>query len=249
MALAPERPRLVLVARREQRLVSLAGEVEKAGATALVLPLDMCEADQVKKMVHSTQDHFGAIDVLINNAAFGYYGSVENTPPDLVRDIFDVNFQAPLLACQLVIPIMRARGGGHIINVSSVAGKRGLPLSGIYCATKFALQGISEALRIELQGSGIDVSIINPAATHTEFGDSIRRGDVTEKFKAMGHVQSAEEVARAIVECIQHPKLEVYPYRKSRLLVWGNALAPSLVDKIIQRFFRERIRARANAST
>jgi short-subunit dehydrogenase len=249
LALAPERPKLVLVARREQRIVSLAREVEKAGATALALPLDLREAAHVEKMIHSAQEHFGGIDVLINNAAFGFYGSVENTPRDVVREIFDVNFEAPLLACQLVIPSMRARGDGHIINVSSVAGKRGFALSGIYCATKFALQGISEALRVELYGSGIDVSIINPAATQTEFGDSVRHGDVTQKFKAMGHIQSAEEVAGAIVQCIKNPKLEVYPYRTSRLLVWANAAAPSLVDKIIRRFFRERIRARANAST
>jgi len=249
LALAPERPKLVLVARREQRIVSLAREVEKAGATALALPLDLREAAHVEKMIHSAQEHFGGIDVLINNAAFGFYGSVENTPRDVVREIFDVNFEAPLLACQLVIPSMRARGDGHIINVSSVAGKRGFALSGIYCATKFALQGISEALRVELYGSGIDVSIINPAATQTEFGDSVRHGDVTQKFKAMGHIQSAEEVAGAIVQCIKNPKVEVYPYRTSRLLVWANAAAPSLVDKIIRRFFRERIRARANAST
>src|SRR5204862_4660677 len=135
------------------------------------------------------------IDVLINNAAFGFYGSVENAPADVVREIFDVNFKAPLLACQLAIPIMRRQGGGHIINISSVAGKRGLPLSGIYCATKFALQGISEALRVELQDSGIAVSIITPAATQTEFGDNVRHGDVARKFKAMGHIQPAEEVA------------------------------------------------------
>jgi len=94
-------------------------------------------------------------------------------------------------------------------------------------------------LRVELHGSGIDVSIINPGATQTEFGDSIRHGDVTQKFKAMGHVQSAEEVAQAIVRCIKYPKVEVYPYRTSRLLVWANAVAPSLVDKIIRRFLRE----------
>jgi short-subunit dehydrogenase len=213
-----------------------------------VLPLDLRQRDHIKKMIDSTMDHFGRVDVLINNAGFGYYGSVENTPPDVVREIFDVNFEAPLLASQRVIPIMRAQGGGHIINVSSVAGKRGLPLSGIYCATKFALQGISETLRVEIRDSGIQVSIINPAATRTEFGDSVRHGDVTAKFKAIGHVQSAEQVAAAIVRCIAKPKAEVYPYRISRLLVWANAVAPSLVDEFMTRFLHQRIRAKADAS-
>ena len=249
VALAPERAKLVLVARREEMLRSLAEEVKSAGGTAFVLPLDLRQREHVKQLVQSTQDRFGRIDVLINNAAFGYYGSVENTPAEIIREIFDLNFESPLLASQLVIPIMRAQGGGHIINISSVAGKRGLPLSGIYSATKFALNGISEALRVEVQGSGIEVSIINPGATRTEFGEKVRHGDVTSNFKAVGRVQSAEEVAAAIIQCIKKPKAEVYPYRLSRLLVWINAIAPSLVDKIMKRFFRDRIRARANAST
>ena len=211
--------------------------------------LDVASAASAMEMARTALDAFGRIDALINNAGFGFYGSVENTPPDVVREIFALNFEAALLACQLVIPIMKASGSGHIINISSVAGRRGLPLNGIYSATKFALNGMSEALRIELQGSGILVSIINPAATETEFGDSVRYGDVKEKFKAMGHVQSSEEVAAAIVRCIKDPRIEVYPYGLSKVLAWGNAIAPSLVDKIIMRAYRDRMRARASAST
>jgi short-subunit dehydrogenase len=249
LRLAPERTKLVLVARREKLLNSLAADVEKAGSEALVLPLDLRGRDHVQQMIRSTRDRFGRLDVLINNAAFGFYGSVESTSSDIVREIFDVNFEAPLLASQLAIPIMKAQGVGHIINVSSVAGRRGLPLAGIYCATKFALHGISEALRVELQNSGIHVSIVSPAATETEFGDSIRYGDVTKKFQATGHVQSADAVAIAIVQCIKQPKAEVYPNRVSRLLVWANAIAPSLVDKVVTRAFRDRLRARVNVST
>src|SRR5439155_8587990 len=149
----------------------------------------------------------------------------------------------PLFASQLVIPIMRAQGGGHIINVSSVAGKRGLPLSGIYCASKFALQGITESMRLELKDSGIHVSIISPASTETEFGANVLYGDVTRKFKPAGHVQSAGEVAQDIVQCIKKPKLEVYPNRLSRVLVWTNSLAPGLVDKIMMRYLRDRLDA------
>src|SRR5437867_2798975 len=172
----------------------VAEEVKRVGGTPFVLPLDLRQKEHVKQVIHAALDQFGRIDVLINNAAFGFYGSVENTPASVIREIFELNFEAPLVACQLAIPIMRAQGHGHIINVSSVAGKRGLPLSGIYCATKFALNGISEALRVELKDSGIDVSLINPAATQTEFADNVRYGGVTAKFKAIGHIQSAEEV-------------------------------------------------------
>jgi short-subunit dehydrogenase len=249
LRLAREKAKMVLVARREKLLVSLAEEVRRGGAVALVLPLDLRERDNVKKMVQSAQQQFGRIDVLINNAAFGFYGSVENTPADVVREILDVNFEAPLAAIQLVLPIMRAQGGGHIINISSLAGKRGLPLSGIYSATKFALQGITEALRVEVLDSGIHVSIVNPGATETEFGENIRMGDVSRKFKSMGRVQSADDVAQAIVRCIKEPKAEVYPYRLGRFFGWASVLAPSLVDKLMMRFFRERMSARINAST
>ena len=152
LALGRERARLVLVARRESRLKELQAEI---GGETLSLPLDLRDRAQVEQMIRSTKDRFGRIDVLVNNAGFGFLGSVESTPQSVVREIFDLNFEAPLLACQLVIPLMRAQGSGHIINVSSVVGRRAMPFGGIYCATKFALNGISESLRVELKDSNI----------------------------------------------------------------------------------------------
>src|SRR5436305_8989718 len=189
LALGREHARLVLVARRENRLKELEKEI---GGDTLLLTLDLREKAQVEQMIRLTVEQYGRIDVLINNAGFGFQGSVENTPPQVVREIFDLNFDAALLACQLAVPIMRKQGGGHIINVSSIVGRRAIPLSGIYCATKFALNGISEALRIELKDSNIDVSIVSPAATKTEFGDQVRHGDMNAKFKAVGYVQTSE---------------------------------------------------------
>lgn len=244
LAAARRRAKVVLVARRQHLLAELEEEIRTAGGTASSMALDLQIREHVEAMIRSTYEHFGRIDVLINNAGFGFFGTLENTPPSVVREIFDLNFEAPLLATQLVIPIMRKQGSGHIINVSSIAGKRGLPLSGIYCATKFALNGVSESLRLELKDDGIDVSIINPAATHSEFGENIRHGDVTGKFKAIGYIQPAERVAESIVKCIRKPRAEVYPYRISRLVVWINAFAPSLVDKVMISYFRDRVRAR-----
>ena len=240
IALAREGAKLVLVARREHRLRELASEICR---NSLVLPLDLRDKQQVEQMIRSAVDRFGRIDVLINNAGFGFMGSVESTPQAVIREIFDLNFEAPLLACQLVTPIMRKQGGGHIINISSVVGRRALPLNGIYCATKFALDGISESLRIELKDFNIDVSIISPASTESEFGDHVRRGDVQARFAPVWQVQSSEQVAAAIVACIKHPKIEVFPNRISRLLAWVNAVAPSLLDKLVIRFFRKRMQS------
>jgi len=245
--LARERAQLVLVARRDALLQDLKREAEAAGATAMSLTLDLRREEDVDRMIRATAARFGRVDVLINNAAFGFYGTVESIPRAVVREIFALNFEAPLFATQLVIPIMRAQGSGHIINVSSIVGKRGLPLSGIYCATKFALDGLTQSLRLELRDAGINVSVVNPGATQTEFQQHIRRGDVQGTFKHAGHVQSAEVVAKSIVACIRHPKIEVYPYRFSRLLVWLNAFAPSLVDRVMVPYFRERMAAKTSA--
>ena len=246
LLLAGEHARMLLVARRGERLASLKEEVRDLGGVAFTATLDLSHREDVETMVSEAIKNLGRIDVLINNAAFGYFGTVEHTPPELVREIFALNFEAPLIATQLAIPIMRRQGSGHIINVSSVAGKRGLPLSGIYSATKFALNGLAESLRVELKDSNILVSTINPAGTRTEFGKAIRVGDVRGNFKPLGHSQSAEEVARSIVRCIDNPKLEVYPYWAGRIFAWASTLAPSLVDAIVLRFFRARMQARKN---
>jgi short-subunit dehydrogenase len=244
LALAPERPRLVLVARRADRLEQLRHEAESLGAAALCLTLDLAKAESIEVMIRRTCNAFERIDVLINNAAFGFYGPVEHTPRAVVEEIFAVNFEAALYAIQQVIPIMRAQGSGHIINISSVAGKRGLPLSGIYSATKFALDGLTQALRLELKHCGIDVTLVNPAATETEFFHHARSGDVSGPLKPMGRVLPASAVAKDIVNAIRQPKVEVYPYRISRVMAWANALAPSLLDKLMMPYLRDRLRNR-----
>jgi short-subunit dehydrogenase len=93
--------------------------------------------------------------------------------------------------------------------------------------------------------SAIDVSLINPAATATEFAASIRTGDVVGKFKHIGHVQSAQVVAQTIVDCIRKPRIEVYPYRISRAFAWLSVIAPSILDKVMMPYFRDRMRAKA----
>jgi short-subunit dehydrogenase len=247
IALAREGARLFLVARRRDRLEQLQAEIQKKDRVAFIEVLDLRNADAVHAMIRSGFEKLGRIDVLINNAGFGYRGTVEKTPHAIVREIFEVNFEAPLIASQDVIPIMRRQGGGHIINISSIAGHRGIPLSGIYCATKFALNGLSEALRIELKGSNILVSLISPASTESEFWSALRKGDVdasqTQAFKPIGREQTSQDVAEAIVRCVRNPKIEIYPYWPSRFVATLNAIAPSLVDSGTYRFLRNRLRA------
>ena len=136
---------------------------------------------------------------------------------------------------------MRRQGAGHIVNVASVVGKRASPFRAAYVASKFALVGFSESLRMELRGSGIDVTCVCPIGTATEFHDvEPNRLGVPGRG---GPIQSAEHVARAILRALRRPRAEVHPYLPARLLFLANALVPGLVDRLMMRF-SPRARAR-----
>ncbi len=180
------------------------------------------------------------IFVLIGGLLGGVLGEILRVmaPHGTIQTIFATNFLGTFRAIKASLPIMQRQNQGHIINVSSVAGKRGFPLSGAYCATKFAMNGLTESLRTELRGSGIDVSLVLPVSTTTEFFTTARNKS-TRPSQPMGIVQSAFRVAESIVRCAERPKPEVYVYPPSRILVLLNVSSPSFVDwfgaKLIER--------------
>ncbi|KRT70021.1 MAG: short-chain dehydrogenase/reductase SDR [candidate division NC10 bacterium CSP1-5] len=229
---ARERARLVLAARRQQRLQGLEHEIEALGTEVLSLPTDVAQQDQVEAMVERALERFGRVDILVNNAGVGLVALVEETSPEDMEMILRVNFLGAFYGIRAALPIMRRQGSGHIINVSSIVGKRGIPLSGAYCASKFALIGLSESLRLELKGSGIRVSVICPVGTATEFFDAAKdpRG---RKPGPKPPVQTPSHVARAIIRCARSPRPEVIVYPPARLLVVLNALSPTLADWVI----------------
>ncbi|MBI5288300.1 MAG: SDR family NAD(P)-dependent oxidoreductase, partial [Chloroflexi bacterium] len=144
-----------MVARREDRLRELAAHCEALGVRALVVPTDVARTDDVDRMVRATLNAFGRVDVLVNNAGFGFSGTVEETTEADMRELMDVNYFGAFNAIRAVLPHMRAQRRGHVVNVSSVVGKIAFPYHGAYSATKFALVGLTESLRGELTGSGI----------------------------------------------------------------------------------------------
>jgi short-subunit dehydrogenase len=229
---ARERARLVLAARRQQRLQILAEEIQALGAEVLSLPTDVAQEDQVATLVEGAFERFGRVDILVNNAGVGLVALVEETSPEDMEIILRVNFLGAFYGIRAALPIMRRQGSGHIINISSIAGKRGLPLSGAYCASKFALIGLSESLRLELRGSGINVSVICPVGTATEFFD-VAKDPGGRKPGPKPPVQTSSDVARAIIRCARSPRPEVMVYPPARLLVVLNALFPRLADRVI----------------
>ncbi|MGH7361472.1 MAG: SDR family oxidoreductase [Candidatus Methylomirabilales bacterium] len=236
-ALARAGSRVVLGARRHDRLEQVAEEIRASGGEALPVVTDVAELSQVEALVSRAVASYGRLDLLVANAGIGYFARVEETPLEVVERLWRVNVLGTLYAIRAALPVMRRQGAGHLIVVSSIAGKRGSPGSGLYAATKFAQVGLCEALRVELAGSGIAVSVICPVGTSTEFFEAAAAlGGL--RVEPMGPVQTAERVAGAIVRCARRPRPEVLVYPPARLLVILNALAPRLADSLLLRFRR-----------
>lgn len=145
--------------------------------TALVTALDVTDKASITAAVGLAQDRFGAIDVLVNNAGYGYRAAVEEGEEEQVDRLFATNFFGAVAIIKAVLPGMRARGSGTIVNVSSIAARLAMPGSAYYSATKFALEGVTDALRREMEPLGIRVLIVEPGAFRTDFaGRSLQGG-------------------------------------------------------------------------
>jgi short-subunit dehydrogenase len=232
---------VALAARRADRLAAVAAQVTAAGGEARVVPTDVGDGAAVRALIDGTVRAWGRLDVLISNAGAGILATVEQTTPEEYERLVRVNYMGAVHGVLAALPHMRRQGAGHLVNVASVVGKRASPFRAAYVASKFALVGFSEALRMELRGTGIDVTCVCPIGTATEFHDvEPNRLGVSGRG---GPIQSPERVARAIVRALRRPRAEVHPYPPARLLFLANALAPGLVDRLLMRF-SPRARAR-----
>ncbi|MEN2395746.1 oxidoreductase [Pseudomonas halotolerans] len=159
--------RVIVTARKADQVQDLARLGE-----ALVLPLDVTDAEQAKAVVAEAERKFGSVDVLVNNAGIGYFAAVEETDPQAARRLFEVNFFGTAHMIHAVLPGMRQRRRGMIVNLTSIGGLAGFPAVGYYCASKFAVEGLSETLRAEVEPLGIGVMTVEPSAFRTEWAGS-----------------------------------------------------------------------------
>jgi NAD(P)-dependent dehydrogenase (short-subunit alcohol dehydrogenase family) len=166
MSLSRMDAQVAMLARRKALLDGLKGQVESAGVRALARGADVTRASEVRVAVDRTLETFGAIDILVNSAGVLIPDNVESMDPADLERMMGVNLYGTVHAMQAVLPSMRARSG-NIVNIASLAGRRGLPPLGGYCATKFVVVGLTEALRVELYGSGITASLIMPGIVDT----------------------------------------------------------------------------------
>ena len=208
---AREGARLVLAARSRERLEELAARIgERFGTGVLAVPCDVRNPQEVEALAEAAMARFGRIDVLVNNAGYGLYGRIEDTPGDAFRDLLDTNVLGAHNAIRAVLPHMRRQDSGHIVNVGSVVGKRSWPYHGAYAASKFALTGLTQALRGELGGTGISVTLVLPASTDTEFFANAPTHSPEYVPAPLGPVQTPGRVARAIVRSVERPAPEVH---------------------------------------
>jgi NADP-dependent 3-hydroxy acid dehydrogenase YdfG len=203
--LAQAGAKVVLGARRGDRLDKIVGEIKAAGGQAIARSLDVTQRDDVKAFVDAAVKEFGRLDVLVNNAGVMLVGPLDELKIDEWDRMIDVNIKGVLYGIAAALPVMREQNSGHVINVSSVAGHRVGPGTSVYSGTKWAVRAISEGFRQEA-GATIRSTIISPGAVLTELPDHISSPAIKEAAKAMyATAISADAIANAILYAIEQP--------------------------------------------
>lgn len=203
LALGDAGVRLALAARRRDRLTALVDQVRARGSEALILPTDMRDEEAVRRMVAATHEQYGRLDILINNAGLGWFGPIIDGKTAEWREMLETNLLGLLWATREALRLMIPQRSGHIVNISSIAGRRTLAGMGVYSATKFGVIAVSEALRQEVYDHHIRVTVIEPGIVETEFIDRIPP-QALERFRGVTPLQ-AEDVARTILWALRQP--------------------------------------------
>lgn len=229
-AFAAAGSKVVVAGRRQERLSELVKEIESKGGQALAVPTDVADQAQVETLIAATVEKFGRVDILVNNAGVAIASRFTEMPLEDFRRLMDVNFWGAVFACRAVVPQMRKQnGGGVILNVSSIFGKRGMPFETAYCASKFALAGFSEALRAEVMSEGIDVCTIYPGAVETEIFDAAANSTGLEMPNYIPKFP-ASQMAKLIVQAARFPQSEIVAALDAQAINIANTFAPALVD-------------------
>jgi len=230
LAFAAQHARLALCARRLDRLNNVAEACRRAGAAEVIVRrVDIGRAPDARTFVAAALQTFERIDILINNAGVGWFGAMDSMPVETMDEIFATNVMGAVHTIQAVLPTLLEQRSGVIINIASVVGFRPLPYAAIYSASKHALVALSHALRGELSGSGVKVSVVYPGTTDTDFfGRDGPDGPL---------VRSSQKVAELVLRTARRPRRDVIvaPYRLAQLL---EPVAGGLLDHALGEYRR-----------
>ena len=234
LAFASAGAKVVLVARRPQALATVAREVRAAGAEALVAAADVAKPAEVAAAFRKAQRRFGGVDIVVNNAGVMIPAEVTGMDPSDLQAMLDVNLFGALHVMQQAVKHMRGRGHGHIVNVASLAGRRGFSPLGGYCASKFALVGLTEALRTELVGERIHVSMVMPGVVDTAMATTLQGRDDTADLWPERLNMPPSWVVWSIFLAIRFRLAEVGVPPGSAALEKLAALAPGTTDTLLR---------------
>lgn len=208
-ALAAEGAKVAVAARRRERLDDLSRRIEKSGGQVLAVECDVTSEDQAHDLIRKVDEEFGRVDILVNNAGVMLLSRIDKGLSDEWRQMFDINVLGLLYVTDAALAVMKRQQGGHIVNISSVAGRRSGSLRGTYSGTKYAVNAISEALRQEHVDDNLKVTIIEPGAVSTELTEHISDEDARSGIEGMisrlDPLQS-EDIASAIAYAVTQPE-------------------------------------------
>jgi short-subunit dehydrogenase len=254
-ALAKEQATVVCVSRSPSGLVQTCKAVEAAGGKAIAIPFDMRNVAQLSTLTQQVQDVVGSVDILINNAGVEINGAFADYSLSEIQSVLKTNLLAVMELTRLLLPNMMERGSGRIVNIASLAGKKGVAFNSIYSASKAGLIMWTDAVRQELAGSGVNLSVVCPGYI-SETGMTV---DHRVPAPKLAGISTPKSVANAIVKAIKHNKSEVMINQNliteslTRFMFAMEQISPSSVDRLyrwlgVVNFNRKRAENRANDS-
>jgi NADP-dependent 3-hydroxy acid dehydrogenase YdfG len=200
---------VALAARRAERLTALVGRIESDGGSALAVPTDVADEDQARALIERAKSELGSVDVLVNNAGVMLVGPVDGADTTDWRRMVDINVMGLLYCTHAALPVMREQGSGHIVNVSSVAGRTAIAGAAVYNATKWGVCGFSEALRQEVLHAGVRVTLVEPGVVSTELPEHITHEGAKQIVERMHADMKAplmpEDIAESIHYAVSQP--------------------------------------------
>ena len=226
--------RLVLAARNEESLRRLVDELAAGGTEAIYVAADVGNEPDVQNIAERAIEHFGGFDTWVNNAGVSIYGRVLDVSTEDHRRLFETNYWGMVYGSKAAAEHLRERGGA-LVNVGSSLSDRVIPIQGTYCASKHAVKGYTDALRMELEeeGAPISVSLIKPSAIDTPYREHAKNYLPVEPLNPPP-VYAPETVAEAILHCAEHPERDVYVGAGGKALSLAGKFAPSLTDKVME---------------
>ena len=230
--------RVIAVARNWDLLVQLQEEVKANGQMLEIFQADVATPEGREALAQVAWDRFGGLDVLINNAGIGATGHFAESSPDVLRAIMETNFFGTVETTRVCLPMLCQGKTPALVNVSSILGRRAIPGRSLYSASKFAVEGWTQAIRAEFARFGIDVITINPGLTQTNFSQNMLERNAKQSLDHMRGM-TADRVAKATLDALAAGKTVVNLTLQGKALLFANRFMPGLVDRIAAKKVRQ----------